>query len=47
MADETTRMSDYEAADIVANIDEVRTARGTYDTLAERLAAIEAQLNQT
>ncbi len=44
MADEITRMTDYDADDITANITEVRTARGTYTTLAEHLAAIEAAI---
>lgn len=47
MADELNRMTDFTAQDIVDNINEVRIARGTYDSLAERLAAIEARLPST
>lgn len=43
MADDTRKMT-HATADIDANIDEVEDARGTYDTLAERLDAIEARL---
>ena len=41
MADEHARMSNYLAEDIVGNIDEVREARGEYDSLDERLDDIE------
>lgn len=41
MADEQARMSNYLAEDIVDNIDEVREARGEYDSLDERLNEIE------
>jgi hypothetical protein len=41
MADEQARMSNYLAEDIVDNIDEVREARGEYDSLDERLDEIE------
>jgi hypothetical protein len=41
MADESTRMSNYLAEDIVDNIEEVRTARGTYESLDARLDDIE------
>lgn len=37
MADELRRMQDYTANDIKDNIDEVREARGTADTLDYRL----------
>ena len=40
MADEIIRL-DYSAKDIGDNIDEVRTARGTFDTLDDRLDNIE------
>lgn len=40
MADEIIRL-DYSAEDIGDNIDEVRTARGTFDTLDDRLDNIE------
>lgn len=40
MADEIIRL-DYSAEDIGDNIDEVRTARGEYDSLDERLDEIE------
>jgi hypothetical protein len=40
MADEIIRL-DYSAEDIGDNIDEVRTARGTYESLDERLDEIE------
>lgn len=40
MADEIIRL-DYSAEDIGDNIDEVRTARGEYDSLDERLNEIE------
>ncbi len=42
MADEQARMSKYPAEDIVDNIDEVRTARGEYDSLDDRLDDIES-----
>lgn len=42
MADEIYRMEDLYAEDIVDNIDEVREARGTYDTLGDRLDALTA-----
>ena len=42
MADEQARMSNYLAEDIVGNIDEVRTARGEYDSLDNRLDDIES-----
>lgn len=41
MADEIIRL-DYSAEDIGDNIDEVRTARGTFDTLDDRLDNIES-----
>lgn len=41
MADENRRMNDYTASDINDNIAEVRTARGTYDTLDDRLDDME------
>ena len=41
MADEIIRL-DYSAEDIGDNIDEVREARGTFDTLDDRLDNIES-----
>lgn len=45
MADELRRMEDYTTSDINNNIAEVRAARGTEESLADRLAAIEARLS--
>ena len=42
MADEIYRMEDLYAEDIADNINEVRTARGEYDSLGERLDDIES-----
>lgn len=42
MADEIYRMEDLYAEDIADNINEVRTARGVYDSLGERLDGIES-----
>ena len=43
MADEIIRL-DYSAEDIGDNIDEVRTARGEYDSLDERLDEINKEI---
>lgn len=40
MADELRRMEGYTTQDIVTTIDEVREARGTADSLDERLDAM-------
>ena len=42
MADEIYRMEDLYAEDIADSIDEVRTARGEYDSLGERIDDIES-----
>ena len=42
MADEIRRMQDYTTSDINDNIAEVRTARGEYDSLDDRLDEIES-----
>ena len=45
MADSEVR-AEFTADDIAAIIAEVIAARGDYDSLSERLAAIEAQLSE-
>ncbi len=47
MADEQARMSNYLAEDIVDNIDEVRTARGTDGSLGERLSTMSDNITDT
>lgn len=43
MADDVRKLT-HTAAELDDNVDEVEEARGTYDTLKERLEAIEARL---
>lgn len=45
MADSKEKLKDYSAKDVNDNIAEVREARGTEASLADRLAAIEARLS--